>query len=391
MAKYTVKYACGHEDTIQLYGSHKDREWRLAREEEKLCPDCYRKKVEEERKKQNEEAAKANQEAGLPALVGTEKQIAWAETIRKEIIEAIETKVFGRMGQEKIKQRPDLYDNYRKAFEMLKKHTDASWWIDNNPPIMAFDLLYSMLNRELNAMEKAAKEPPAALIEQEKAEATVYPQNAVSNLVAEISIVGNTLMVKYPEYNEKFREIMRKHDFKWSHGWSREIKPINGTIQDRAVEIGNKLLAAGFPIRIYDKSLRERAIAGDYEPECHRWVLLREAGAEYVGWLSIKWDEYDDKLYRAAKRIAGARWSQGAMMAPVESYDEVLDFAKMYGFKISERAQVAINNAKAIKEKSLVTGIKVPDSAKLPEPGAKPPKLEVPKEVDVDESLRDQD
>lgn len=30
MAKYTVKFACGHEEVINLYGSHTERERKIA-------------------------------------------------------------------------------------------------------------------------------------------------------------------------------------------------------------------------------------------------------------------------------------------------------------------------------------------------------------------------
>ncbi len=388
MAKYTVTYACGHEDTIQLYGPHKDREWKLAREAEKLCSECYRVKVEEERKKQNEEAAKANQEAGLPALVGTEKQIAWAETIRKEIIEAIETKVFGRMDQEKIKQRPDLYENYRKAFEMLKKHTDASWWIDNRNAT-DFYSLQALLEKEDQAIKKAAAEPPAAIVEAAKAEATVYPEKAVSNLVAEITIKGDTIEIHYPERNEDFRALLKKLGYKWENGWTRKITERTGSAVDRAAEVGNKLLAAGFPIRIYDEIIRQKAIVGEYQPECKRWVQVRLSG-EYEDWLAINWDGHNEDLYRAAKKIAGARWSNPSMVVPPENYLEVLDFAEMYKFNISSKAKEVIENAKALREASLTTGVKVPKSERPPKPGDKPEKLEVPEEVTIDDEFRDE-
>lgn len=388
MAKYTVTYVCGHEDTIQLYGPHKDREWRLAREEEKLCPDCYQKQLEEERKKQNEEAAKANQEAGLPPLEGTEKQIAWAETIRKQIIESVEKNIFGRMDSEKIKEHPETYERFSKSFESLKRHTDASWWIDNRNAT-DFYSLQALLEKEDQAIKKAAAEPPAAIVEAAKAEATVYPEKAVSNLVAEITIKGDTIEIHYPERNEDFRALLKKLGYKWENGWTRKITERTGSAVDRAAEVGNKLLAAGFPIRIYDENIRQKAIFGEYEPECRRWVQVRQKD-QYKGWLAINWDGHDDGLYRAAKKIAGARWSNPSMVVPPENYLEVLDFAEMYKFNISQKAKEVIENAKALREASLTTGVKVPKSERPPKPGDKPEKLEVPEEVTIDDEFRDE-
>src|SRR5690554_156523 len=127
MAKYDVTYSCGHSDTIQLYGKTRDREWRLAREQEKLCPECWKKYREEERAKENAKAAEANKAAGLPTLEGTEKQIAWAETIRKSMIDHVAEYYISQIADETKAEHPEIM----KGFEAMKRHTDASWWIDN--------------------------------------------------------------------------------------------------------------------------------------------------------------------------------------------------------------------------------------------------------------------
>ncbi len=44
MAKYNVTYSCGHSDTIQLYGPHKERDRKIEYfEQQGTCSDCYRK------------------------------------------------------------------------------------------------------------------------------------------------------------------------------------------------------------------------------------------------------------------------------------------------------------------------------------------------------------
>lgn len=390
MAKYDITYSCGHTDTIQFYGKTKDREWKIANEESKLCPECWKKHREEERQKQNAEAAEANQAAGLPELEGTEKQIAWAESIRENMIEAVEKQIFGKMDKEKIKQHPEIYQDFVKAFNALKSHSSASWWIDHRG--YDFYSLRRLMEEEIRALKKAESEPPKAIIEEAKAEATVYPEKRITEIVAEISLKDDVLTVSFPERREDFRQLIKDLGYSWGGGaWQRKIKARNGAIEDRAAETGNKLLTAGFPVRIYDETIRKRAIAGEYEPECKRWVQLREIAGEYQGWLAINWDGFNDSLYQAARKIAGARWSKGSMVVPPENYAEVLDFAQMYGFGISEKAQAIIDAARELKEKALTTGVKVPKSAKSPEPGAVPPALDVLDEVEIDKELREDD
>lgn len=79
MAKYDVTYSCGHTDVVQLYGKNADRERELRKMSSRLCPDCYKKWVNEENARQ---AAEILGELQLPELTGTEKQIAYAKSLR---------------------------------------------------------------------------------------------------------------------------------------------------------------------------------------------------------------------------------------------------------------------------------------------------------------------
>lgn len=82
MAWNTLTYACGHTTREQLYGPMAQRERTIERAVERLCPDCYRAKIEADRAAESAAAAAAAQAEGLPALTGTPKQVAWAEAIR---------------------------------------------------------------------------------------------------------------------------------------------------------------------------------------------------------------------------------------------------------------------------------------------------------------------
>jgi hypothetical protein len=49
MGKQEVRYSCGHDGVLNLYGPHKERDSKVAwLEREGLCPDCYRKKQAED-------------------------------------------------------------------------------------------------------------------------------------------------------------------------------------------------------------------------------------------------------------------------------------------------------------------------------------------------------
>ncbi len=82
MAKTNITYRCGHSDTIQIYGPYAGRDRAAEREAEKLCPGCYRAELAQKRAAESAAAAEDAKAIGLPALTGSAKQSAWAESIR---------------------------------------------------------------------------------------------------------------------------------------------------------------------------------------------------------------------------------------------------------------------------------------------------------------------
>lgn len=90
MAWFEIKYNCGHTGREQIYGKTADREKKaIWLGQNKVCPDCYEKNLVAKRAAANEAAKKAAETQGLPALTGSKKQVAWAETIRQEKIARI--------------------------------------------------------------------------------------------------------------------------------------------------------------------------------------------------------------------------------------------------------------------------------------------------------------
>lgn len=138
MAKYTVTFGgCGHTDTIELFGPHKERERKIAwLEREGICPNCYRAEKEAEKAEARAKAA-AEAEAiesalNLPKLKGSEKQVAWAKTIRTEILKKFDETL------EKYATRFENHPNGAEVKKMLEdakekimEETSASWFIDN--------------------------------------------------------------------------------------------------------------------------------------------------------------------------------------------------------------------------------------------------------------------
>lgn len=123
MAKYIIKHICGHEKETQLYGKHTDRDSKFAWMQDHVCPDCFKAQKEKERankekerqpeiQAENQLAEIFSQEMSLPSLCGSEKQIAWAQSIRRTVYRGL------------IDPPPEVID-------LMGLEPSAKWWIDN--------------------------------------------------------------------------------------------------------------------------------------------------------------------------------------------------------------------------------------------------------------------
>lgn len=155
MAKYDVTFSCGHTETVQLFGKTKSREDKIEYwERSGFCSECYKKQ-------QAEITEKRTKEAGLPGLEGTEKQIAWANKIRLELISAKQDRINGmryyimgahkmteeqmitqakskgvtdeqiRVALDKLAPYKEEYETAVRFLEEVKTTTSAKWIIDN--------------------------------------------------------------------------------------------------------------------------------------------------------------------------------------------------------------------------------------------------------------------
>ena len=110
MAKYTITYRCGHTAEVQLYGTYKDREKKIAYYKTIDCPECRAKAVAEDA-----------QSKGYAELTGSAKQVSWANDIRSKMMHEADELAAN------VTRNKEMFD---KAVETMKNETSASWWID---------------------------------------------------------------------------------------------------------------------------------------------------------------------------------------------------------------------------------------------------------------------
>jgi hypothetical protein len=385
MAKYDVTYTCGHTGTVNIIGPHRSRESRVAYLESGECFECYKQHS-------TEVAREQAQELELPTLVGTEKQVAWAETLRLAKLNEIEAYI-----ERLDKTKPD-YRQILIAVEHISNEISAKRWIewrDDSPSYIISKVLKSLLTAPTEEQKRAAREAQehadaikrAALVE-----ATIRPTVSVCEQAVEISMSGKTISALLPERREDFRETVHALGYGWKNGcWRRVIGTFAGLPTDRLVELGHVLLSHGFLVRIFDEELRSRIVSGVFEPEQTRWIAKRAAGA-YAGWFVVQWARNSEDYYAAARKIHNSKYDAPHVVVPAVEFEQVLDFAQRYNFQLSDGATELARQAQEDREKMLVV-TKAPAAKRekmSPLADDVPPVLLVPESVAVADELRDE-
>lgn len=149
MAKYDVRFSCGHTETIQLFKKETERKRRIEwLEKYGICSECYRKSLDE----QHKEYVKNCNDIGLFITEGTEKQIRWAYRIAAtsiykniELIKKAEA-VITEHSDPKLEEAARAYLEMRKKIENIATtKIDAKFWINHQED--AYDCLKKELEQ----------------------------------------------------------------------------------------------------------------------------------------------------------------------------------------------------------------------------------------------------
>lgn len=81
MANYTVLHTCGHTKDHNITGKVRLRANRAAHLETTTCHECRQAEQARKRDEANAHAAEAVIDANLPGMMGSDKQVAWANTM----------------------------------------------------------------------------------------------------------------------------------------------------------------------------------------------------------------------------------------------------------------------------------------------------------------------
>lgn len=327
MAKYEGTYACGHDGVVNVIGKMRDRQRKIDYAFSHLCPQCAKKEREKQIAEENKNSEVLSKEYGFPELAGSEKQVAWANTIRLDFY--------------------NEYEDYLATQEMIENETTASFWLDLDRFVSKKDFL-----RKYERTKKE-KERRDRIIDID----AVAPEDLQYKGVVEIVKKLDKICLFYMK-NQDFIDLAKTKGYRWNEDdccWYRRLNEETGKYADRAAEIGHELLKNGFAICIHDSEITEKAINGDYEEERTKWIKCDLENKV----LTLHWSIRSDEIYNASRKIVNNRYNRekGYVEIPIANYRSVNNFAKKFDFCYTESALETIEQYK--KEQREMRRVKV--------------------------------
>lgn len=347
--KYSGTYSCGHNGEIELFGPNKEREWKYNREFSGLCPECYKKKLEEEN------AAKAvyAQNNGMLSLEGSIKQVNWANKIRDDFLIRID-EAFSQLHD--LTPTDELNAHLDKLTEnrfMITQIKSASWFIDGQffSPMNPNDT--GKMNLKLRKI--LGIRPEESVYPASDNNGEVEPQNM--NIIrpeqpshegwVDLSIIGTTISATYVK-DEAFRAIVKSSGLHWdseARAWRMRVGEIQGTCDDCIAELASKLLKNGFSVLIHEQTAYEKTIRGDYTPRHYRWIS--EGNGNYI----IHYPKDDKDAECAVKKLIGyCKWNgmRGGFEVPKIKTESTKELARLYDFRMTLGAQKLVEDSEAM-------------------------------------------
>lgn len=182
------------------------------------------------------------------------------------------------------------------------------------------------------------------------------PKSVQSKTVASVSLENDKITVKFPERLDAFNEIVKNHGFRWQWPvWYRDVTGLALPARERCTELCYNLIDAGFIVDVPD-GLVQDVIDSNFEPEQKHWIK-RIVKGERKDWFCVCWP-YGDSFYDQARRITGSEYHKPFVAVPKEHYAEVVDFAQIHGFKLTDAALELVELAKSQEDSILVVELK---------------------------------
>jgi len=149
MVWYHGTFKCGHEGRVNITGPMKYRPWKVEKAFNGYCPKCAEKNRQKEIEEINKKTAQKSKEMGLPELHGTPKQIAWANSLRLNLIDKFEEFASRKKYSQEVKNATKDGLDY-----ILHNRIEAKWYIDARYYIKDDDFIVKTIREYLNETKR---------------------------------------------------------------------------------------------------------------------------------------------------------------------------------------------------------------------------------------------
>ena len=364
---------CGATFTVRKYGlknsadAESYKQW--AADHIAICPDC----VAAARREKAEAQRAQDAATGLPALTGgTQKQLDWAVSLRKDFISACrerfdeedEIAVLRAKPGERLDISEEAEEQILTFHYIIAEKTDSRWWINNRGGSFATSIDTILREYAREAYNAALAAERAAMLQEQPeaaaaaAEATIKPTDFNGKDAVEIIADEKIVTAAYPR-DDDFIEAAKEAGLSWNRRerrWEHKIRITSGRWQDRAAEFGSALLQRGFAVIIWDDAARRMAIDGSFIYRTERWITANLDDELFVA----QWERGNDSLYSELRGLPGARYSNKTISIPASQWRALLDVAGSWDFQLSDGAKSLIKKRQELEAAAIIVDPKSP-------------------------------
>lgn len=341
--KYYGTFACGHEGEVSLIGKNKDREWKLKRAFNGVCQECYDKAKQKENDEIQEQAKQ------YVELIGTIKQVEWANKIRSKYLEqlsSISAELFTKFANtaldpidaEKVLNTDIETIKYNLAHYITKAETFIDARDKNVLKLLSENIDLLCNSKEVNEDNKKLLEE----IKEEKQELYLLEtENKTKDGIVIVSENEGTIKLTY-QYDRDFIDIVKSYQYYWDRPyWARR----SSDIENNMAEVTSKLLENGFSVQLENLKAMDLVKNNSYKRE--NFNRISYANGRFL----ISWNGFDNRIYLDAKDIPTAKWSstKSKMVVSTRAINELLEFALINKFNFDESAKTKIENLRVEK------------------------------------------
>jgi hypothetical protein len=132
--RLAVFHSCGHEVFHEIGGPVHTRRWQAEQRAKKPCAACKLLAWQTDTAVDNATYAARAGEQDLPKLEGTDRQVAWAVTLRGQLLDSLPVKLveLNRLAEQRGHDRLQVSAAGMAAIrQVILSETSAAWWIEN--------------------------------------------------------------------------------------------------------------------------------------------------------------------------------------------------------------------------------------------------------------------